>query len=486
MHLSIVCSGEIIAVMQKKEQSLRERRREQTWTAIHEAALKRVRDHGMRGTTVEEIAQEAGVSPRTFFNYFPSKEDAVLGLREPVVSEEILETDRAHEDDNTIIRVTHLLWEVIFQSFHYANGKDPRAPFQEFPESAKRMKMHYMKCEQVLTDYLNTIDWVAFDAAGRRGPFPRRTPADPLAAIQLAKHKGALVLGICNVVGSSISRQTNAGVYTHAGPEIGVASTKAFTAQVTVLAMLASLLGYKRGHLSEEQHHEFICGLLEVPDKVEHILQSSDLIKQVAQQYYQATNFLFLGRGYMFPVALEGALKLKEISYIHAEGYPAAEIKHGPIALIDEYMPVVILAPRDRSYEKVVSNIQEVKARHGKVIAIVTEGDTVVRELADYCIEIPQSLPAVAALLAVAALGTSAAATWTATGVGLVGYVINTTLPMNPDLADWARISPFHWYGATNPLENGADWGNVAILLVGSAVLLAASFPLFTKRDLRV
>ena len=228
--------------------------------------------------------------------------------------------------------------------------------------------------------------------------------ADTLAAIQLAKHKGALVLGICNVVGSSISRQTNAGVYTHAGPEIGVASTKAFTAQVTVLAMLASLLGYKRGHLSEEQHHEFICGLLEVPDKVEHILQSSGLIKQVAQQYYQATNFLFLGRGYMFPVALEGALKLKEISYIHAEGYPAAEIKHGPIALIDEYMPVVILAPRDRSYEKVVSNIQEVKARHGKVIAIVTEGDTVVRELADYCIEIPQSLPVVEALLAVVPL----------------------------------------------------------------------------------
>lgn len=180
MHLSIVCSDEIIAVMQKKEQSLRERRREQTWTAIHEAALKRVREHGMRGTTVEEIAQEAGVSPRTFFNYFPSKEDAVLGLREPVVSEEILETDRAHEDDNTIIRVTHLLWEVIFQSFHYAKGKDPRAPFQEFPESAKRMKMHYMKCEQVLTEYLNTIDWVAFDAAGRRGPFPRRNPADPL------------------------------------------------------------------------------------------------------------------------------------------------------------------------------------------------------------------------------------------------------------------------------------------------------------------
>ena len=166
--------------MQKKELSLRERRREQTWCALHEAALKRVREHGMRGTTVEEIAQEAGVSPRTFFNYFPSKEDAVLGLREPVVSEEILETDRAHEDDNTIIRVTHLLWEVIFQSFHYAKGKDPRAPYQEFPESAKRMKMHYMKCEQVLTEYLNTIDWVAFDAAGRRGPFPRRTPDDPL------------------------------------------------------------------------------------------------------------------------------------------------------------------------------------------------------------------------------------------------------------------------------------------------------------------
>lgn len=180
IHLSIPCRDEIIALMQKKELSLRERRREQTWRALHEAALKRVREHGMRGTTVEEIAQEAGVSPRTFFNYFPSKEDAVLGLREPVVSEEILETDRAHEDDNTIIRVTHLLWEVIFQSFHYAKGKDPRAPYQEFPESAKRMKMHYMKCEQVLTEYLNTIDWVAFDAAGRRGPFPRRNPADPL------------------------------------------------------------------------------------------------------------------------------------------------------------------------------------------------------------------------------------------------------------------------------------------------------------------
>lgn len=180
MHLSIVCSDEIIAVMQKKEQSLRERRREQTWTAIREAALKRVREHGMRGTTVEEIAQEAGVSPRTFFNYFPSKEDAVLGLREPVVSEEILETDRAHEDDNTIIRVTHLLWQILFQSFHYGKGNNLRAYYKEFPESTKRLKMHYVRCEQVLTEYLNTIDWVAFDAAGRRGPFPRRTPADPL------------------------------------------------------------------------------------------------------------------------------------------------------------------------------------------------------------------------------------------------------------------------------------------------------------------
>ncbi|MBS4947070.1 MAG: TetR/AcrR family transcriptional regulator, partial [Rothia mucilaginosa] len=167
--------------MQKKELSLRERRREQTWRALHEAALKRVREHGMRGTTVEEIAREAGVSPRTFFNYFPSKEDAVLGLREPVVSEEILETDRLHEDENTIIRVTHLLWQIIFHSFYYIKVKsnDFQTHCREFPDSAKRFKMHHMRCEQVLTEYLNTIDWVAFDAAGRRGPFPRRSPSDP-------------------------------------------------------------------------------------------------------------------------------------------------------------------------------------------------------------------------------------------------------------------------------------------------------------------
>ena len=182
IHLSIPCRDEIIALMQKKELSLRERRREQTWRALHEAALKRVREHGMRGPTVEEIAREAGVSPRTFFNYFPSKEDAVLGLREPVVSEEILETDRLHEDENTIIRVTHLLWQIIFHSFYYIKVKsnDFQTHCREFPDSAKRFKMHHMRCEQVLTEYLNTIDWVAFDAAGRRGPFPRRSPSDPL------------------------------------------------------------------------------------------------------------------------------------------------------------------------------------------------------------------------------------------------------------------------------------------------------------------
>jgi len=225
--------------------------------------------------------------------------------------------------------------------------------------------------------------------------------ADTLAAIKLAKESGALVLGICNVVGSSIPRETHAGVYTHAGPEIGVASTKAFTAQVTVLTMMAILLGRKRGHISEERYQMLIDEMYAVPDKIEKILESNEKVLDIAKIFKDATNFLYLGRGYFYPVALEGALKLKEISYIHAEGYPAAEMKHGPIALIDEKMPVVVIAAKDSSYEKVVSNVQEVKARKGVVISIVTEGDTVIRDMTDYVIEIPKADEIVESLLAV-------------------------------------------------------------------------------------
>lgn len=225
--------------------------------------------------------------------------------------------------------------------------------------------------------------------------------ADTLEAIRLAKRMGALVIGICNVVGSSISRETQAGVYTHAGPELGVASTKAFTTQVTVLSMLSILLGYRRGFLTDSLYREYIHEILEVPDKVTRILQGNPMVERIAQQFYNANNFLYLGRGFFYPVALEGALKLKEISYIHAEGYPAAEMKHGPIALIDEHMPVVVIAGKDSSYEKIVNNVQEVKARHGKVIAIVTEGDEQIRAMADYCIEIPSAKPVVECILAV-------------------------------------------------------------------------------------
>jgi glucosamine--fructose-6-phosphate aminotransferase (isomerizing) len=225
--------------------------------------------------------------------------------------------------------------------------------------------------------------------------------ADTLAAIRLAKEAGALVLGICNVVGSSIPRETHAGVYTHAGPEIGVASTKAFTAQVTVLIMMAILLGRKRGTLAEERYRELIREVTLVPDKIEKILQSEGLVKEISERFKDSRNFLYLGRGYYFPVALEGALKLKEISYIHAEGYPAAEMKHGPIALIDDTMPVVVIATKDSSYEKIVSNVQEVKARKGVVIAVVTEGDTTIKEMADYTIEIPEAGEIVGALLTV-------------------------------------------------------------------------------------
>jgi glucosamine--fructose-6-phosphate aminotransferase (isomerizing) len=228
--------------------------------------------------------------------------------------------------------------------------------------------------------------------------------ADTLAAIGLAKEAGALVLGICNVVGSSIPRETDGGVYTHAGPEIGVASTKAFTAQVTVLAMMAMLIGYNKKVLSEELYKSYIKDLTMVPENIEKILTMNDSFQKIATLYKEANNFLYLGRGYFFPVALEGALKLKEISYIHAEGYPAAEMKHGPIALIDHNMPVVVIATKDSSYDKIVSNIQEVKARDGIVIAIVTEGDKVIKNLADHVLEIPDTNPVFSPLLAVVPL----------------------------------------------------------------------------------
>lgn len=215
--------------------------------------------------------------------------------------------------------------------------------------------------------------------------------ADTLAAIALAKSKGATILGICNVVGSSISRNTDAGSYTHAGPEIGVASTKAFTAQVTVLTLMALSIAKSKGTLSDSKLRLLLRELESIPDKVKVVLEKAGLIEQVAEVYKDAKNALYLGRGISFPVALEGALKLKEISYIHAEGYPAAEMKHGPIALIDEEMPVFVIATKGTSYEKVVSNIQEVKARKGKIIAIVTEGDVHVKELADHVVEIPDT-----------------------------------------------------------------------------------------------
>jgi glutamine---fructose-6-phosphate transaminase (isomerizing) len=225
--------------------------------------------------------------------------------------------------------------------------------------------------------------------------------ADTLAAIKLAKQAGATVLGICNVVGSSIPRETDAGVYTHAGPEIGVASTKAFTAQVTVLIMMAMALGYEKKTITPENYKKLITELHDIPAKIEKILTYNNQYLKISNLYKDATNFLYLGRGYLFPVALEGALKLKEISYIHAEGYPAAEMKHGPIALIDEKMPVVVVATKDKSYEKIVSNIQEVKARKGIVIAIVNEGDKVIRNMADHVMEIPECKEELSALLTV-------------------------------------------------------------------------------------
>ena len=223
--------------------------------------------------------------------------------------------------------------------------------------------------------------------------------ADSLAAIKLAKENGAFVFGVCNVVGSSISRETHAGAYTHAGPEIGVASTKAFTTQITVLTMLALRLAKAKGTMNNSDYHRYLQELELIPEKVAEALETNEVAKVIAERFKDSTNCLYLGRGYNFPVALEGALKLKEISYIHAEGYPAAEMKHGPIALIDEHMPVIVIAPKQGHYDKVVSNIQEIKSRSGKIIAVVTKGDVQVRDLADYVIEIPETSDALSPLL---------------------------------------------------------------------------------------
>ena len=223
--------------------------------------------------------------------------------------------------------------------------------------------------------------------------------ADTMAAIKLAKEHGAFVFGVCNVVGSSISRESHAGAYTHAGPEIGVASTKAFTTQITVLTMIALRLAKAKGTLSHSDFHMYLQELEIIPEKVKEALETNDCAKEIAATFKDAPNCLYLGRGYNFPVALEGALKLKEISYIHAEGYPAAEMKHGPIALIDDQMPVVVIAPKQGHYDKIVSNIQEIKSRSGRIIAVVTKGDTQVKELADYVIEIPETSDALSPLI---------------------------------------------------------------------------------------
>jgi len=223
--------------------------------------------------------------------------------------------------------------------------------------------------------------------------------ADTLAALEIAKQKGATILGICNVVGSSIARITDAGVYTHAGPEIGVASTKAFTTQVTVLTLMALRIARINGSVTTSDFHNVITELELISKQISEVLESEQIIEEISKKFKDVQNFLYLGRGYNFPVALEGALKLKEISYIHAEGYPAAEMKHGPIALIDEEMPIVVIATKTGNYEKVVSNIQEVKARGGRLIAIVSKGDITVKELADYVIEIPECTEKLSPLL---------------------------------------------------------------------------------------
>ena len=228
--------------------------------------------------------------------------------------------------------------------------------------------------------------------------------ADTLAAAELAKEKGALVYGVVNVVGSTIARLTHGGSYIHCGPEIGVASTKAFTGQVTLLSLMAIVLGHKNGSLSNSYYHQLIAELAQSPEKVSQVLYANDDITRLAEKFKNTNNALYLGRGYNFPVALEGALKLKEISYIHAEGYPAAEMKHGPIALIDENMPVIVIATNASAYEKIISNIQEVKARKGNVIAIVTEGEKEIKRIADHCIEIPATIDPLTPLLSVVPL----------------------------------------------------------------------------------
>jgi len=228
--------------------------------------------------------------------------------------------------------------------------------------------------------------------------------ADTLAAISLAKSKGALIYGICNVIGSSIARASHAGSYTHAGPEIGVASTKAFSTQITILTLIALQIAHEKGSLATSRLREILYELENIPKKIEEVLKLDAQIKELAAQYKDARNFLYLGRGYNFPVALEGALKLKEISYIHAEGYPAAEMKHGPIALIDEEMPVVFLATNQSAYEKIVSNVQEVKARKGRIIAVVHKGDTMIRELADHVIEVPETEEILSPLISIVPL----------------------------------------------------------------------------------
>ena len=225
--------------------------------------------------------------------------------------------------------------------------------------------------------------------------------ADTLAAVELAKAKGATIFGICNVVGSSIARASHAGSYTHAGPEIGVASTKAFTAQVTVLTMMALSIARKRGSLPESKYQSIAIELSKIPEKVSKVLKSNDHIKEIAEEYMDVHNFLYLGRGFNFPVALEGALKLKEISYIHAEGYPAAEMKHGPIALIDENMPVVVVANNMSAHDKIVSNIQEIKARKGRIISIISENDTIIEGMSEHVIRIPETEEVLTPLLSV-------------------------------------------------------------------------------------
>jgi glucosamine--fructose-6-phosphate aminotransferase (isomerizing) len=225
--------------------------------------------------------------------------------------------------------------------------------------------------------------------------------ADTLVAIEKAKEQGALIFGVLNVVGSSIARASHAGAYTHAGPEIGVASTKAFTAQLAVLTMMAIKIAMKKGTIDAIRSRQLLNELAEIPEKVRQLLENTDDIKRIALKYAKARDFLYLGRGYNFPVALEGALKLKEISYIHAEGYPAAEMKHGPIALVDEHLPVVFIATRDAYHEKIISNIQEIKARKGQVIAVVSDGDTVIPQMADDVIFVPSADEVVAPLLSV-------------------------------------------------------------------------------------